>query len=111
MPHCLGAIDGKHIAMRQLKHSGSLWHNNKGFFRLVLLAICDARYCFSFVDVDEYGRNNNSGIFLNSGMEDLFHQGNLNVPPRSKISGSDYELSYFLVGGEIFPLEDWLMRS
>ena len=27
MSHCLGAIDGKHIAMRQHKHSGSLWHN------------------------------------------------------------------------------------
>ena len=26
MRYCLGAIDGKHIAMRQHKHSGSLWH-------------------------------------------------------------------------------------
>ena len=42
-------------------------------------------------------------------MGDLFRQGNLNIPPRSKISGSDYELSYFLVGDEIFPLQDWLM--
>ena len=96
--------------MRQSKHSGSLWHNYKGFFSLVLLAICDARYCFSFVDVGEYGSNNDSGIFLNSEMGDLFRQGNLNIPPRSKISGSDYELSYFLVGDEIFPLQDWLMR-
>ena len=76
----------------------------------MLLAICDARYCFSFVDVGEYGSNNDSGIFLNSEMGDLFRQGNLNIPPRSKISGSDYELSYFLVGDEIFPLQDWLMR-
>ena len=51
--------------MRQPKHSGSLWHNDKGFFNLVLLAICDAQYCFSFVDVGEYGSNNDSGIFLN----------------------------------------------
>ena len=68
MPHCLAAIDRRHIAMRQPKHSGSLWHNYKGFFSLVLLAICDARYCFSFVDVGEYGSNNKSGIFLNSEM-------------------------------------------
>ena len=46
MPHCLGTIDSKHIAMRQPKHSGSLWHNYWGFFSLVLLAICDARYLF-----------------------------------------------------------------
>ena len=59
----------------------------------MLVAICNARYCFSFVDVGEYGSNNDSAIFLNSEMEDLFRQGNLNVPPRRKISGSDYELS------------------
>ena len=96
--------------MRQPKHSGSLWHNYKGFFSLVLLAICGARYCFSFVDVGEYRSNNNSGIFLNSEMGDLFRQGNLNIPPRIKNSGSDYELSYFLVGDEIFPLQDWLIQ-
>ena len=39
MPHCLGAIDDKHIAMRQPKHSGSLWHNFERSFSLVLLAI------------------------------------------------------------------------
>ena len=96
--------------MREPKHSGCLWHNYKRFFSLVLLIICDAWYCFSFVDVGEYGSNNDSRIFLNSEMGDLFRQGNLNIPPRSKISGSDYELSYFLVGDEIFPLQDWLMR-
>ena len=63
----------------------------------MLLAICDARCCFSFVDVGEYGSSNDNGIFLNSKMRDLFRQGNLNIPPRSKISGSDYEFSYFLV--------------
>ena len=110
MPHCLAAIDGRHIAVRQPKHSGSLWHNYKGFFSLVLLAICGAQYCFSFVDVGEHRSNNNSGIFLNSEMGDLFRQGNLNIPPRIKNSGSDYELSYFLVGDEIFPLQDWLIQ-
>ena len=76
----------------------------------MLLAICDARYCFSFVDVGKYGSSNDSGIFVNSEMGDLFCQGNLNIPPRNKISGSRYELSYLLVGDEIFPLQDWLMQ-
>ena len=35
-------------------------------------------------------------------MGDLFCQGNISIPPLSKISGSDYELPYFLVGDEIF---------
>ena len=110
MLHCLRAIDGKHIAMKQSRRSGSLWHNYKGFFSMVLLAICDARSCFSFVDIGEYGSNNDSGIFLNSQMGKLFRESNLNIPPRSKIYESDYEFSHFLVGDEVFPLQDWLLR-
>ena len=44
-------------------------------------------------------------------MRDLFRQGNLNISPCIKISGSDYGFSYFFVGDEIFPLQDWLMRQ
>ena len=82
MPHCIGAIGGKHIAMRHPKFSGSLWHNYKGFFSLVLLAICDARYCFSFVGVGNYGGNND--ILLNSDIVHLLREGKLNIPNKSK---------------------------
>ena len=39
----------------------------------------------------------------------LFRQGNFNIPPR-KICGSGYEFSYFLVGDEIFSLQEYFMR-
>ena len=35
---------------------------------MVLLAICDAKYCFTMCDVGQYGSNNDSGVLLNSKM-------------------------------------------
>ena len=78
---------------------------------MVLVAICDARYCFSFVDVGEYGSNNDSGVLNNSKMGKRFERGKLNVPEPKEIGGAGgVELSHFLVGDEIFPLTNWLMR-
>ena len=71
MPRCVGALDGKHIRMRKPSDLGSLWHNYKGYFIMVLLAICDSRYFFSFVDVGEYGSNNDSSVLKNSRWEDV----------------------------------------
>ena len=39
MPHCIEAINGKHIAMRHPKYSGFLWHNYKGFFQPGVTAV------------------------------------------------------------------------
>ena len=51
MPNCIGTLDGKHIRMRKPADSGSLWHYYKGFFSMVLMAICDARYCFTLIEL------------------------------------------------------------
>ena len=110
MPHVIGAIDGKHIAMDCPKGTGSQYYNYKGFFSLVLLAVCDARYSFTMVDVGQYGSNNDSGVMLNSEMGQRFDEDSLSIPPAEKLPGCDVELSYYLVGDEIFPLKTWLMR-
>ena len=111
MPHVIGAIDGKHIPIDCPKGTGSQFYNYKGFYSIVLLAICDARYNFTLVDVGQYGSNNDSGVLLNSEIGQRFEENSLEIPCAEKLNGCHLEkLPYYLVGDEIFPLKSWLMR-
>ena len=62
-PHIIGAIDGKHIAMKKPKNIGSFYYNYKGFFSIVLLAVVDADYKFLYFDVGHNGACSDAGIF------------------------------------------------
>lgn len=64
-PNCLGALDGKEIRIKKPLHSGSIFFNYKKFLSLKLLAICDAYYRFTWIDVGDYGNYNpNKNIFF-----------------------------------------------
>ena len=80
LPHCIGAIDGKHVSIKSPLNSGSLYYNYKGFFSMILMAICDARYIFSFVDIGSFGSNNDGGVFRNSPMGKAFFNDEMGLP-------------------------------
>ena len=111
LPHCIGAIDGKHVAMKCPIKSGSLYYNYKGWFSIILLAVCDARYSFTLVDIGSYGSSNDSGVFSNSNLGCAFENGKMNVPNADPIDGlPDHAIPYFLVGDEAFALKTWMLR-
>ena len=109
---CLvGAIDGKYIAINSPINSDSLHFNYKGFFSIVLMAICDARYVFTLVDIGSCGSNNDSEVFRNSTLGKGFFENCINLPDPEVISNncSRKGLHYYLVGDEAFPLQPWLL--
>ena len=111
MPHVLGALHGKHIRIQSHQITGTLLHHYIGFFSLVMLAICDAKYNFTLEDIGQYGSNNDNGVLANSAMGKKFSNGTMNIPPPSLLEGCSLDpLPYYLVGDEIFPLKEWLLH-
>lgn len=111
-PHCLGALDGKHVLMKAPQNSGSLYYNYKNTFSVVLMALVDANLQFVCVDVGGFGRNSDGGIFANSAMGKGITKGLLNFPvdqplPEAENLGS---VPYIVVGDEAFPLHRRIMR-
>ncbi|KAE8745130.1 hypothetical protein FOCC_FOCC008195 [Frankliniella occidentalis] len=56
MPHCVGAVDGRHMRVKAPPNTGSKYWNYEKFFSMVLLAVCDDAYKFVVVDVGQYGK-------------------------------------------------------
>ncbi len=67
--HCCGAIDGKHVAIKKPKTSGTAYYNYKGFFSIVLLGLVDADYKFLWVNIGARGSMSDAGVFNASTLE------------------------------------------
>uniref|UniRef100_A0A182S0E7 DDE Tnp4 domain-containing protein n=1 Tax=Anopheles funestus TaxID=62324 RepID=A0A182S0E7_ANOFN len=109
-PHCLGAIDGKHIQIQKPPNSGATYYNYKGNHSIVLLAVCNANYEFLSVDVGTNGRISDGGVLRESSFGWLLENQQLNLPPESSLPGSNITAPYVFIGDEAFPLRTNLIK-
>ena len=81
VPHSVGALDGKHIAIKKPKKSGSEYFNYKGYFSVVLLALVAADYKFLRFNVGASGSSSDAQIFNRSKLKRRIENGTLGLPP------------------------------
>lgn len=109
-PHCLGALDGKHIRIQPPAKSGSLYHNYKSSFSVIMMAAVDANYKFIYASVGTQGRFSDAGLFAQSDLLQAMDQGLLNFPPPEPLPSTDIMMPYMFVGDEAYPLKPDLMK-
>ena len=106
----LGALDGKHIAIKKPKKSSSEYFNYKGYFSLVLLALVDADYTFLWVNTGASGSSSDAQIFNRSKLKRRIENGTLGLPPPEPLGPGGADLHYFLLGDDTFAMMCWLVK-
>ena len=86
-PICIEVLVGKYIAIEAPNNTESLYNNCKGFHSLVLMAMCDANYCFSLVAIGGFGRDNDAALFSQSEMGIACHEREIGLPEARTIAG------------------------
>ncbi|XP_011684617.1 PREDICTED: uncharacterized protein LOC105447969 [Wasmannia auropunctata] len=109
-PHCVGAIDGKHVVIQCPDNAGSEYYNYKGSHSIILLAVSDANYIIRYVDIGVPGRQGDAHVFKNSSVGLLLERNQFHLPPPEPLYEDGPILPFVLVGDEAFPLTAYMMR-
>lgn len=111
-PHCLGAIDGKHIRIIKPWGSGSEYFNYKKFFSIVLMAVVDSNYYFRYIDVGSFGHEGDSNILKTTKLGKQIYQQALNLPQPVPLPNdlSGQPMPYVFVADEAFAMCENVMR-
>ncbi|XP_047490323.1 protein ALP1-like [Penaeus chinensis] len=113
VPHntIIGAIDGKHVACKCPPNSGSEFYNYKGFYSVILFAMVDADYRFTYIDVSGNGSSSDAQIYNESDLHRGLDQNRIHAFPQPDPLPNDHQdVPYFIVGDDAFSLRTYLMK-
>lgn len=108
--NCIGALDGKHIAIKCPPDVGSNYFNYKKFHSIILMALVDGNYQFVWVDVGLPGFAGDAFVFNRSELRECIEDGSAGLPEPECLPGDNTEVPYFIVADDAFALRTWLMK-
>ncbi|KAL4100811.1 hypothetical protein QTP88_020840 [Uroleucon formosanum] len=109
-PNCIGSIDGKHVRIICPEHSGSLFSNYKKYYSIVLLAMCDSDYRFTYIHVGACGTDSDSTIFKESTLFTKINNGEIMLPPPKPLPNTTEPLPYIIIGDSAFGISNKVLR-
>lgn len=109
-PHCIGAVDGKHVVMVAPPNSGSIFYNYKHTHSIVLMGICDGDLKFIYIDAGVNGRVSDGGVFQNCSFAKALANGSLHLPAPQPLPGRDVSVPYVIVADDAFAFKPEMMK-
>ena len=110
LQHCLGALGGKHIAIKCPPDGGSEYFNYKKFHSIILMALVDGDYKFIWLDVGQPGSAGDAQVFNRSELKECIEDGSAGFPEPDPLPGDDTDVAYFIAADDAFALKTWLMK-
>nr|XP_054756798.1 uncharacterized protein LOC129262832 [Lytechinus pictus]XP_054763823.1 uncharacterized protein LOC129270469 [Lytechinus pictus] len=108
-PQVAGAIDGTHIPIIGPVNYHADYHNRKGWYSVILQAVCDHKYMFTDIMVGWPGRCHDARVLANSSFHRRAENGELLPNMTRNINGQDVPL--MILGDPAYPLLPWLMKG
>ncbi|XP_064077660.1 putative nuclease HARBI1 [Macrobrachium nipponense] len=110
-PYTVGAIDGKYVACKAPRNSAPEFYNYKGFQSVILFAMVDADYKFTYIDVSGNGSSSDAQIYNESDLHRGLDQNRIHGFPQPDLLPNDnQDVPYFIIGNDAFSLRTYLMK-
>lgn len=103
-------MDGKHITIRAPTDEGSAYFNYKKQHSIVLLAVVDAKYNFTYINVGMNGRISDGGVFRESDIYKAIARNTLNIPEDTALPHRSKKVPYVIVADAAFPLSRHILK-
>lgn len=109
-PHCVGALDGKHVIIKKPDNAASEYFNYKKTHSIVLMGLVDANYKFLYINCGAKGSNSDGGVWSRTKFCQKMYDGSLNIPSPSSLPGRSMDVPYVVISDDAFPLKENIMK-